>query len=461
MKWIILIFLFINVNATAQFEIIFGDTTEQCAATSILQLSSGNLVVASNNLDTSGINTVRIFKFDSIGNDISNTPLILNGLATVNRMKFSADGQLVLCGSYVDSTGTDALLIATDTAGSVLWYKTYGRQLTTESFQGLNITSEGNIALSGYTTNLSGSGNAFYFVVTDSAGEVIMENTYATTFNSYSDAVVPLPGNKFFLSGDRQLSSGNYTNAVVITDSLGNILHDSASVNPFNNGCKNDVLLSSGNILIVGESAIQAGGIFDPMIIKEDTAGNVLWSYIYNGDPLTTDALFDAVETANGGYITTGYGGNPATGSADMMVIAVDSNGAEKKRFYFGDSVEFDLGYSIITSSGGNSFFAAGTAVRNGINRGYIVSIRDSAFSFINENQEKDVLLYPNPANSIVHFNSVGKVSADIYNVFGIYICNKKTVNNSIDISDLEDGIYIIRVNDAGNTYCSRLSVYH
>ncbi|MBL4624326.1 MAG: T9SS type A sorting domain-containing protein [Flavobacteriales bacterium] len=67
----------------------------------------------------------------------------------------------------------------------------------------------------------------------------------------------------------------------------------------------------------------------------------------------------------------------------------------------------------------------------------------------VNENKfENDILIYPNPANSSVTIRGAENASLQLINVTGqiVYAENNLSYESTIDVSDLERGIYFVRV---------------
>jgi arabinogalactan endo-1,4-beta-galactosidase len=61
----------------------------------------------------------------------------------------------------------------------------------------------------------------------------------------------------------------------------------------------------------------------------------------------------------------------------------------------------------------------------------------------INDQNKKDVELFPNPASEIIYFKGLDNdAEVFVYDVFGRLILNNKTNKNSLDISELNSGIY-------------------
>jgi uncharacterized protein (TIGR02145 family) len=64
-----------------------------------------------------------------------------------------------------------------------------------------------------------------------------------------------------------------------------------------------------------------------------------------------------------------------------------------------------------------------------------------------------NVEIFPNPANTILYFRNISeKAIVSIYNLHGKVMLKKQVDNGQIDISNLEDGTYFIKLKDKKNT---------
>jgi ELWxxDGT repeat protein len=69
----------------------------------------------------------------------------------------------------------------------------------------------------------------------------------------------------------------------------------------------------------------------------------------------------------------------------------------------------------------------------------------DPAQTSIDKNLDMPFSVYPNPCKEILHVNTDGNIgNFTIYNIQGQIVATKDVVNNSIDITELNNGIYII-----------------
>jgi hypothetical protein len=69
----------------------------------------------------------------------------------------------------------------------------------------------------------------------------------------------------------------------------------------------------------------------------------------------------------------------------------------------------------------------------------------------------KEMSIYPNPAQNTIFMNGVStNTMVHIFDVNGKAVLNSENTNNTIDVSELNDGLYIIRVIDGSDVYTTR-----
>ena len=101
-------------------------------------------------------------------------------------------------------------------------------------------------------------------------------------------------------------------------------------------------------------------------------------------------------------------------------------------------------------------------ATANFIN-GYLGQTEMATFSFntlgIIEIEELGIELYPNPTQGIIHLNgnvnSITKI--DIYNLAGQYVKTIRNQFNTIDISDLESAVYLLKITNDNSIFRARI----
>jgi surface protein len=72
----------------------------------------------------------------------------------------------------------------------------------------------------------------------------------------------------------------------------------------------------------------------------------------------------------------------------------------------------------------------------------------DCSTAGVDDQNQLDILIYPNPTSDIVYIDgNYTQLKVIIYNVLGKEILNK-SITNSIDISHLDNGVYILQLSD-------------
>ncbi len=81
---------------------------------------------------------------------------------------------------------------------------------------------------------------------------------------------------------------------------------------------------SDGGYIVAGLAHFGAGN-YDMLLLKLDALGNMQWSKVYGGG--AADFGLQAIETADGGYILSGFLSGLGFGATDIALIKTDANG--------------------------------------------------------------------------------------------------------------------------------------
>jgi hypothetical protein len=233
----------------------------------------------------------------------------------------------------------DAFLTKFDGSGNLLWSRQIGASDEDRSTS-VAVDASGNPYISGFTRNSLGGPNAggfdAFLMKFDAAGNTLWSRQIGTTGSGAADDSSSIAldslGNAY-ISGDTSgslaaPSAGGGGDAILIKyDSAGNLLW-SRQIGTTNYDQSSAVAVdAAGNAYISGISGGSLGGpnagFYDAFLFKYDGAGNVLWSrqigtsdYDYSGSI--------AVDGAGNAFIsgqTYGSLGGPSAGDADAFLI--------------------------------------------------------------------------------------------------------------------------------------------
>jgi hypothetical protein len=139
------------------------------------------------------------------------------------------------------------------------------------------------------------------------------------------------------------------------------------------------VFNSQDAFVICGAGANAAGNV-QPLLMKVDTSGNLIWQYVYGNDSMNSS--FSGIAKSAGGYIASGYQPDPQTLISSILVTSIDENGFEKWSSYYGDPMETEVSDACIVLSDGSLVFSGDKSVSQGIYNQYVVKT-DSTGNFL------------------------------------------------------------------------------
>ena len=257
------------------------------------------------------------------------------------------DGGYVVGGGTGYDTGSDALLIKTDSEGNQEWKTTFGNSLGWDAFEGLVETSDGGFVASGtkgtngFLAKVDADGNTLWqktyggstdgycidvrqtidggfimaglyyseprsgwMIRTDSEGNELWSKTYGGDYPITFHSVRLTADGGFIFSGWDETDDISPISLAVKTDAQGNILWENFydSCNVFHSGMQT----SDGRYIFTGSHAtvipLNLGQI---CMVKTDSEGNRLWSKTF-GTPLFGETSLWVEETNDGGYVVIG-----------------------------------------------------------------------------------------------------------------------------------------------------------
>lgn len=292
-----------------------------------------------------------------------------------------------------------------------LWMKTYGGVNSDECFE-MCQTPDSGFALVGFTNSFGAGDWDVYLLRTDEYGDTLWTHTYGGSTPEYGHCMCVSPDGGFVIGGVQH--SGDYDIYVFKTDSLGNVLWTKTYGGMMNDmaeglcrsmdqgymvtGAANvNNYMTSGSLVLLkldangdtvwvktyGGSGYDFGSAICPTndggyaicgftnsfgsggsdiwLLKTDANGDTLWTKTYGGSG--DEEAWAVQQTADGGYILTGYTGSYGAGNWDVYVIRTSSSGDAIWARTFGGP-QYDIGMSVIQTFD-NAYVVTGTCNGN------------------------------------------------------------------------------------------------
>lgn len=251
----------------------------------------------------------------------------------------------------------DIYLIKTDKYGDTLWTRTFGDSLAERGTSVIQ-TSDGGYIVAGFKQKIAGSTSDFCVIKTDANGNPMWQKVYGGPDDDQANAIKQTSDGGYIITGyTSSFGMGDYDLYLAKIDSIGNQQWSKAYGDASFDYAEDVLQTSDGGYIITGgyiEPVVPFEG--DVLLVKTDSAGNLLWTKAYGG------AEFDIAEyvreTPDQGYIIAARTFSFGVGDRDIYLIKTDSTGNLLWSKTYG-GLYYDGGWSVelIADSG---YFVAG-----------------------------------------------------------------------------------------------------
>jgi len=453
---------------TTPFNLTFGDSSTNEKGIASLQLSDGSILMIGNTDATENNNSdISLTKFTPQGQVIWSKRYGTPNNDYANNVTWMQDGNIAIVAETHDIVGggVNGAVLVLDIEGNELWFKFYGQENTSESFYNIDQTSDNGLIICGFVTG-EGFGNDYYVIKTNQEGEVIWSKAYGSLKNEVGVAIQSINGGGYFLIGDKQQKDNAYGIEALKLDENGNVLWQLDINNFYNGGCKNMIINSQGDYVIVGEASPNKNEGFDVMLVKLDSEGNFIWRKFIDGTK-NGDAGFDITELSDSeGYIVAGYGFNPVTEQTDILVSQVDSEGQEIETYYYG-AEGFDIAYDVIPSIDGG-FWVTGSSYEGTDNQYFLAYVQPIAVGMeAPASSPLKYKFYPNPltvSSPILQLDTVHPLQQVEVLLLGssgeVLLKQYHSVLKNLHLpSFLTSGTYVLQLSTPQNTFHQKVII--
>lgn len=354
-----------NVGASVEFSqaYSFGAVAQ---ARSMCQASDGGYVLVGQTQVTSSSPTqALIVRVNSAGVMLWNKTYGGTNRSLLLAVTQTADLGFAVAGT-LNVTSEKFWLFKIDPSGNLLWEQAYGGSYNEELYA-MTQTNDGGYALTGWTTSFgSFSQPDLWIVKTDGNGIAQWNRTYGTGGNDCGYSVVQTSDGGYALAGQ---TNSNYC-WLIKTDSNGNMQWNKTFGNPLLTTIGQKMVQSNDlGYAICGYANLNINASYDLFLIKTDSSGNPQWNKTYGG---ANEELGRAViKTNDGGYALAGYTETNSSGARDAWLIKTDSNGNIQWNQTLGGTGS-DVANSLVGTSDGG-YAIAGTTDSFGPTRAFFL----------------------------------------------------------------------------------------
>jgi regulation of enolase protein 1 (concanavalin A-like superfamily) len=188
-----------------------------------------------------------------------------------------SDGGFLVIGQ-TESFGNGAWVIRTDSDGRERWNRTFGKR-GTDSFNAVIEMRGGGFALAGTSDAFSNKGQGAWLVRIDAQGTELWNRTYGGDVLDYAQSVAENPRGGLVIAGVTNSESGQLADALLIkTDSAGNLIWKKTFGGSGADEARSVVVTRQEEIIFTGSSFSPGLTIDDFWVVRIDAEGNERWN---------------------------------------------------------------------------------------------------------------------------------------------------------------------------------------
>jgi len=327
---------------------------------SVQQTSDGGYIIAGGTRSFgAGGGGVYLIKSDSAGN------LLWQKTFGGSNSDCGWSVQQTLDGGYIIAGGTksfgageyDVYLIKTDPNGNSQWEKTFGESGGDRGYS-VQQTADGGYIIAGLTNSFGAPGGEVYLIKTDPNGNTLWQNSFVGSGWGLGESVQQTTDGGYIIAGTIYSFADLYGDVYLIkTDPNGNQEWQKTFGGSNSDGGYSVQQTSDGGYITAGRTDSFGAGGYDVYLVKTDPNGNLLWQKTFGGS--FWDHGHSVQQTSDGGYIIAGETESFGDPNGDVYLIKTDSAGNLLWQKTFGGS-DYDYGRSVQQTTDGG-YIIAGT----------------------------------------------------------------------------------------------------
>ncbi|KXN98207.1 PKD protein [Aequorivita aquimaris] len=303
----------------------------------------------------------------------------------------AADGSYLVLGTTRSSDGditdrsgsdSDFWLLKLSKTGDIIWSKTYGGS-DDENASRITKTNDGGYLLSGYTTSNDGDVNGnegfqdYWVVKVDNAGNILWEENFGFSGSDQAFKAFQTSDGGYFITGFFDVSAsggagndfqrgtmhgvGEFWGIKLAADGTKEWRRYFGGTN--NDRSYDALETADGGFLMTGTSESEdfdktdPKGSYDYWAVRLTADGDLVWTKSFGGDEI--DNSYASIKTNDDNYIMVGDSRSSdqdvtsPRGNADAWMVKFDDNGSKIWQKSFGGS-QFDTAHSIVQRNNGD-----------------------------------------------------------------------------------------------------------
>jgi hypothetical protein len=232
-------------------------------------------------------------------------------------MNITNAGGYVLTGS--NQNYANGFLVVTDENGEEIWSEVYNRDNTGGFGYDVYQNEEDEYITAGVCRVEGEEFSEILFLKTDNQGEEMWSLLYGGEFHDQAYPLIPLIDGGYLLGGDSRNERGDRDFIAVKTDANGEQQWLRTNGGNGDEQCLTALQTNDGGLILGGWTNSFGAGSNDVWLVKYNLDGDVIWTETYGDE--NGQAIFDIIQTTDGGYIAVGANVNLENNNRDVLII--------------------------------------------------------------------------------------------------------------------------------------------
>jgi hypothetical protein len=357
--------------------------------------------------------------------------------------------------------GYDVCLIKTDASGNLSWTKTFG-SINVEWGVFIQQTTDGGYIIVGDENGFGAGDYDIFLIKTDSAGNLMWTKTFGGINLENSAGVQQTADGGFIIVGETKSFGAGLKDVYLIkTDSVGDSLWTKVYGGAADDFGQSVRQTSDSGYIVSGITGSFGFGLYDAYLIKTNSTGDTLWTKTFGGP--NVDLSYSVQQTLDGGYIVAGNTGSFGAGQDDIYLIKTDSMGNSACNISGTNSIITPPGTqlsnpAIVQNSPTPVQMSSASSISNG---GIEIPICASVgIQSLISNERFPISIFPNltHSNSLLTFtypSTSAKKEIIIYSIYGKeiarYALPQWSSMQTVNLPEMAGGVYVAKmVSDGG-----------
>ena len=307
-----------------QWQKTFGGSNSD-SGYSVQQISDGGYIIAGVTYSFGAVwSDVYLIKTDSTGNLVWQKTFGGSDFDWGYSVQQATDGGFIIAGttcSFGDPLG-DVYLIKADPNGNTLWQNTFGGSGAEYGYS-VQQTSDGGYIIAGRTRFFGAGWEDVYLIKTNSAGNLLWQKTFGGSSGDVGSSVQQTSDGGFIIAGMSHPGTRSADVYLVKTDPNGNQEWQKTFGRVYADEGFSVQQTIDGGFIIAGDTRSFGAGNWDVYLIKTDSGGNLAWQKTVGGN--SNDSGRSIQKTSDGGYIVAGSTVSFGAGKNDVYLIKLSS----------------------------------------------------------------------------------------------------------------------------------------